>query len=356
MVNRMYRKKIAMAVMAAALVIQAPVLAEETEAEPLPEVPQETVMQTEAPAPAAETEAPPRTEAPQTEAPQTEAQTEAPQTEAPQTEAETEAPQTEAFQTEAGTEASEETEAETSGTETGAKSGSEEESSEAGTESEAAGEEPGTESSEAGTETEAAEEEPGTESSEAGTETEEEPGTESSEAGTGTEEEPGTESSEAGTETEAAAEETESEETEAETSGETEKAVVYETDFYYENDEVIVTAKANEAAKLPEGTKMNVYRLEEGTAEFNAAKQAAEANCGASETAEYRFYGASFVYNGEKLNPADGTVSIQVQFKTIQIDASAKTQKVLQIKGGGAKDVTAAAAEGSSMSSVNFAI
>lgn len=117
-----------------------------------------------------------------------------------------------------------------------------------------------------------------------------------------------------------------------------------------------MTAKASEAAKLPEGTEMRVYRLEEGTAEFNTMKQAAEANCGVSKTAEYKFYGASFVFKGEKLDPPDGTVSIQVQFRTIQVDTAAKTQKVLQIKGGGAKDVTAAAAEGSSMSSVNFAI
>ena len=117
-----------------------------------------------------------------------------------------------------------------------------------------------------------------------------------------------------------------------------------------------MTAKALKEAQLPEGTVMNIRKLQEGTAEYNAAKQAAEAKTGVSQTARYKFYDVSFLLNGKELNPADGTVSIQVQFKTIQVDTSAKTQKVLQISGEGASDVTAAGTQGSRMSSVDFAI
>ena len=245
-----------------------------------------------------EVKAAPQTEAPapQTEAPQTEApapQTEAPQTEAPQTEApQTEAPQTEAPQTEAPQTEAPQTEA------------------------------------------------PQTEA----------PQTEAPQTETSQTEVP---------ETEAA--QTEEVQTESESETETEKneETVYKTDFRFENGEVIIIAKASTDAKLPENTEMKVKKLEVGSAEYEEAKRASEAKLGVSEDAEYLFYDVTFVSDGKELDPAEGTVVVQVEFKTIQVDGSAQQQSVLQIddtaSGKVAKDVTAAAPEGSNMSSVKFA-
>ena len=311
-----YWKKIAVLVMTTAFLLQGQaVLAAETEtvvtetaetkevkAAPQTEAPapQTEAPQTEAPAP--QTEAPaPQTEAPQTEAPapQTEApQTEAPQTEAPQTEApQTEAPQTEAPQTEAPQTEAPQTEA------------------------------PQTEA-------------PQTEA----------PQTEAPQTETSQTEVP---------ETEAAQTEEVQTESESETETEKDEETVYKTDFRFENGEVIIIAKASTDAKLPENTEMKVKKLEVGSAEYEEAKKASEAKLGVSEDAEYLFYDVTFVSDGKELDPAEGTVVVQVEFKTIQVDGSAQQQSVLQIddtaSGKVAKDVTAAAPEGSNMSSVKFA-
>ena len=231
--------------------------------------------------------------APQTEAP-------APQTEAPQTEApapKTEAPQTEAPQTEAPQTEAPQTEA------------------------------PQTEA----TQTEA-------------------PQTEAPQTETSQTEVP---------ETEAAQTEEVQTESESETETEKDEETVYKTDFRFENGEVIIIAKASTDAKLPENTEMKVKKLEVGSAEYEEAKRASEAKLGVSEDAEYLFYDVTFVSDGKELDPAEGTVVVQVEFKTIQVDGSAQQQSVLQIddtaSGKVAKDVTAAAPEGSNMSSVKFA-
>ncbi len=295
-----YWKKIAVLVMTTAFLLQGQaVLAAETETvtETVEVKETKAAPQTEAPkqSEAPQTEAPKQTEAPQTEAPQTEApQTEAHQTEAPQTEAHhTEAPQTEAPQTEAPQTEAPQTEA---------------------LQTEA----PQTEA----VETEAIQ-----------TEAEE------------------TEA----IQTEAVETETESEE-ESET--ESEKEESYKTDFRFENGEIIIVAKATKDAKLPENTEMQVKKLEVGSAKYEEAKRATEAKMNASEDAEYIFYDVTFVSDGKELDPAEGTVVIQVEFKTVQVDADAQQQSVLQIEDTGsgkvAKDVTAAAAEGTNMSSVKF--
>ena len=148
-------------------------------------------------------------------------------------------------------------------------------------------------------------------------------------------------------------------ESESETETEKDEETVYKTDFRFENGEVIIIAKASTDAKLPENTEMKVKKLEVGSAEYEEAKKASEAKLGVSEDAEYLFYDVTFVSDGKELDPAEGTVVVQVEFKTIQVDGSAQQQSVLQIddtaSGKVAKDVTAAAPEGSNMSSVKFA-
>ena len=160
-------------------------------------------------------------------------------------------------------------------------------------------------------------------------------------------------------ETEAAQTEEVQTESESETETEKDEETVYKTDFRFENGEVIIIAKASTDAKLPENTEMKVKKLEVGSAEYEEAKRASEAKLGVSEDAEYLFYDVTFVSDGKELDPAEGTVVVQVEFKTIQVDGSAQQQSVLQIddtaSGKVAKDVTAAAPEGSNMSSVKFA-
>lgn len=250
--------------------------------------------------------APPETEAPQTEAPATEAPaTEAPVTEAPATEAPvTEAPATEAPATEAPVTEAPATEA-------------------------PATEAPATEAP--------ATEAPATEA----------PVTEAPATEAPATEVPDTEVPEetlpAETETEASSEETEKE--------------TYKTNFRFENAEVLVTANASEAAKLPENTEMRVEKLQPGTQEYESAKAAVEAQTGVKEGAEYLFYDVNFFADGQKMNYPDGTVTIQIQFKTEQKDSSMESQTVMHIdENSQVKDVTAPAAEGSSLSSVNFAL
>ena len=164
---------------------------------------------------------------------------------------------------------------------------------------------------------------------------------------------PQTEAAQTETEAETEAEETETEEKEKE------KEEKYKTEFRFENGEVIIEAKATKAAKLPETTEMKVKKLEAGSPEYEEAKRASEEKLGVSEDAEYIFYDVTFVAEGKELDPAEGTVVVQVEFKTIQMDGTAQQQSVLQIdetsSGKVAKDVTAAGPEGSNMSSVKFA-
>lgn len=133
----------------------------------------------------------------------------------------------------------------------------------------------------------------------------------------------------------------------------------YKTEFVYEDAEVLVNAKALEEAQIPFNTEMEVVKLLEGTTEFEAAKSAAEASLGVDETAEYVFYDVTFEVDGQEIMPAEGMVSIQIEFKTIQKDENADGQSVIHIDeteaGYVVKDVTASIEAGNNMSSVNFA-
>ncbi len=143
-------------------------------------------------------------------------------------------------------------------------------------------------------------------------------------------------------ETEAA--ETETTETEA---VETEAAEAQT--FTYENDEVVITAQAN----LPENAQIEVRKLEEGSEEYEAAKQIAAESTEAAEDAQYSFYDVTFTVDGEEVT--DEAATIQIQFKTVQI-GTADVQSILKIDENGASDVTAETEAGSNMSSVNFTI
>ena len=65
------------------------------------------------------------------------------------------------------------------------------------------------------------------------------------------------------------------------------------------------------------------------------------------------------VVDGQKVEPAEGTVAINIIFKTLLVDEAAELQNVLHIdeteNGQVVKDVTAYTEAGSNMQSVDFA-
>ncbi len=118
----------------------------------------------------------------------------------------------------------------------------------------------------------------------------------------------------------------------------------------YEDSEVVVTVAASEAAQLPADTEVKVTKLQEGSAKYEAAKEAARQSVGASENASYTFYDVALESEGQKLEVEDGTVSVKLEFKT-----EAKRRKVVSIEetesGKVARNVTdREAAEGKSRS------
>ena len=152
---------------------------------------------------------------------------------------------------------------------------------------------------------------------------------------------------------EEAAQAAEAAETEANAVAQTEENTEAQS-FRFENDEVIINAQA--AAELPENIEMQVRKLEEGSAEYEAAKAAAAANTEAGEDAQYSFYDVTFTVDGNEVELAEGSVYVQVEFKTVQIDSAVETQEILSIDEAGVNNVTAQTEEGSNMSSVNFAM
>ena len=82
-----------------------------------------------------------------------------------------------------------------------------------------------------------------------------------------------------------------------------------------------------------------------------------EATTGAREGMEYLFYDVNFFSNGQKVSYPEGTVTIQIQFKNEQKNSAEGNQRVLHIdENSQVKDVTAPTADGSALSSVNFAL
>ncbi len=84
----------------------------------------------------------------------------------------------------------------------------------------------------------------------------------------------------------------------------------------YEDSEVAVTVIATEAAQLPANTEVKVTKLEEGSEEYEAAKEAARQSVGAGENATYTFYDVTLESEGQALEVEEGTVSVKMEFKT----------------------------------------
>ena len=122
----------------------------------------------------------------------------------------------------------------------------------------------------------------------------------------------------------------------------------------YEDDEVTVTVFASEAAQLPADTEVKVSRLEEGSEQYEAAKEAARASVAAEENASYAFYDVTLESEGRILDVAEGTVSVQMEFKTSG-DAKKDVVKIEETESGKvARNVTDTAAERASSVALDY--
>lgn len=101
----------------------------------------------------------------------------------------------------------------------------------------------------------------------------------------------------------------------------------------YEDEEVAVTVIASAAAQLPADTELKVTRLEEGSEQYESAKEAAYASLEAAENASYVFYDVTLESEGQVLDVAEGTVSVQMQFKTSG-DAKKDVVKIEETESG----------------------
>lgn len=120
---------------------------------------------------------------------------------------------------------------------------------------------------------------------------------------------------------------------------------VIKTDFLYENEEVVITAKVSETAALPENAEIKAEKLMPGDPRYEEAKKASVDSLGTAEDAEYTFYDVTFTVDGNEAELPKGAAEIRMEFKNaVPLEESDK-QSVLHISktedGTVAEDVTA---------------
>lgn len=120
---------------------------------------------------------------------------------------------------------------------------------------------------------------------------------------------------------------------------------VIKTDFLYENEEVVITAKVSEEAALPENAEIKAEKLMPGDPRYEEAKKASVDSLGTAEDAEYTFYDVTFAVDGNEVELPKGAAEIQMEFKNaVPLEESDK-QSALHISktedGTVAEDVTA---------------
>lgn len=129
-----------------------------------------------------------------------------------------------------------------------------------------------------------------------------------------------------------------------------------DSDFRFENEEVIITAKVFDETALPENAEMNAVKLEAGSEKYEEAKQASIRDLGTTEDDEYTFYDVTFITDGVEIEVPDEAVVINMEFKNVASEEN-ETQSALHIQeteaGVVAQDVTAQSADGT-LKSVGF--
>ena len=128
------------------------------------------------------------------------------------------------------------------------------------------------------------------------------------------------------------------------------------SDFLFENEEVIITAKVFDETALPENAEMNAVKLEAGSEKYEEAKQASIRDLGTTEDDEYTFYDVTFTVDGTEIEVPDEAVVINIEFKDVAAEENT-TQSALHIQeteeGVVAQDVTAESTDGT-LKSVGF--
>ena len=128
------------------------------------------------------------------------------------------------------------------------------------------------------------------------------------------------------------------------------------SDFRFENEEVIITAKVFDETALPENAEMNAVKLEAGSEKYEEAKQASIRDLGTTEDDEYTFYDVTFTVDGAEIEVPDEAVVINIEFKAVAAEENT-TQSALHIQeteeGVVAQDVTAESSDGT-LKSVGF--
>lgn len=128
------------------------------------------------------------------------------------------------------------------------------------------------------------------------------------------------------------------------------------SDFRFENEEVIITAKVFDETALPENAEMNAVKLEAGSEKYEEAKQASIRDLGTTEDDEYTFYDVTFTVDGTEIEVPDEAVVINIEFKDVAAEENT-TQSALHIQeteeGVVAQDVTAESTDGT-LKSVGF--
>ena len=129
-----------------------------------------------------------------------------------------------------------------------------------------------------------------------------------------------------------------------------------DSDFRFENEEVIITAKVFDETALPENAEMNAVKLEAGSEKYEEAKQASIRDLGTTEDDEYTFYDVTFIADGVEIEVPDEAVVINMEFKNVASEEN-ETQSALHIQeteaGVVAQDVTAQSAD-RTLKSVGF--
>ena len=120
---------------------------------------------------------------------------------------------------------------------------------------------------------------------------------------------------------------------------------VIKTDFVYENEEVVITAKVSEAAALPENAEIRAEKLMPGDPRYEEAKKASVDGLGTAEDAEYTFYDVTFTVDGNEVELPKGAAEIQMEFRNAVPLEETDRQSALHIsrtdEGAVAEDVTA---------------
>ena len=126
------------------------------------------------------------------------------------------------------------------------------------------------------------------------------------------------------------------------------------SDFRFENEEVIITAKVFDETAIPENTVMNAVKLEEGSEKYEEAKQVSIRDLGTTEEDEYTFYDVTFTVDGVEIELPDEAVVINMEFKLAAEDASQSALHIQETESGAvAQDVTAECTDGT-LKSVGF--